>query len=110
MQPMREATMELDYQPDTVVIDPEDDMQIHGDDGYWHRLTWDLGRQACGPVVDDRLRQARRSSRSPEAQRYDGSLCPLCFTPFEIDYGQMVKKDAEAKALGSRPIPTLKEK
>lgn len=88
----------LHYEPDTVVIDPEDDMQIHGDDGYWHRLTLDMNRFACGPSVNERLRQARR------ANSYEGSLCPLCFTHYELSESKRMT------AVGSQPIPTVKER
>lgn len=78
------------YEPDTIVIEmPEDrpsrrlhaelTMQVHHDDGNWHRRTPDLSMTACGlPLA--RLGQALR------VETYGGHqpLCRVCFTPFEL--------------------------
>jgi hypothetical protein len=78
------------YDPDTVVVDlPEDrparplhaelTMQVHHDDGAWHRRTPDLSMTACGMPLY-RLGQALR------VETYAGPqpLCRTCFTPFEL--------------------------
>lgn len=101
----------LDYEPDAVVVDPEeDDMQIHGDDSLWHRpISLPDGEYfACGQRLDFRLRQATRNNA------FDGPLCPLCFSPFEIGISAEHEREidrtrrASQQALGSHPIPTIK--
>lgn len=83
------ATSRSYYEPDTIIVDvPEErpsrrreelTMQVHHDDGAWHRRTPDLSMTACGLPLQ-RLGQALR------VETYGGHqpLCRTCFTPFEL--------------------------
>ncbi len=71
------------YEPDTIVVDvhedPELTMQVHHDDGAWHRRTPDISMTACGlPLY--------RLGQSLRVETYAGPqpLCRTCFTPFEL--------------------------
>ncbi len=77
------------YEPDTVIVDVEErpsaprrptaelTMQVHHDDGRWHRRTPDLSMTACGKPLF-RLGQMLRH------ETYAGEICGECFTPFEL--------------------------
>lgn len=84
-------------------------MQIHTDDGLWHRII-ELGdgtHLACGPLVDFRLHTGNRPTS------LDPPLCPRCFSAFEcLESARLAREsDYEKKrreyAMGSRPIPTI---
>ncbi len=76
------------YEADTSVEDVEDlparstppteafDVQIALDDGAWHR-EMDYKVSACGQPIPA-LGQYKR------IQRYEGNLCPICYTPDEL--------------------------
>ncbi len=67
--------------------DEEVVMQVHTDDGRWHRTLPDGTETACG-LKFDHLRSAYRR------EELVGNLCDVCFTVREIDI-----------ALNSRPTP-----
>lgn len=89
------------YEPDTIIVDVHEDrssqrplhaeltMQVHHDDGSWHRRTPDISTTACGkPLV--RLGQALR------VETYAGPLCRECFTPYELAINEQLR-EAERK-------------
>ena len=69
-------------------------MQVHGDDGKFHRQTVG-GRCACtGEAVNFR-------THLPRHERLDDQLCELCFAPWEIAEGKRIsqeKRDQERAA------------
>lgn len=66
-------------EPDALV-DEEIEMQTYGDDGAWHRRAIGEHMTACG----DRIPLGATLRHNS----YDGRLCSLCFTPFELAAGK----------------------
>lgn len=61
-------------------------MQVHYDDGYWHRRTRNIEMTACGMPLY-RLGQTLRM------ESYEGPLCRICFTPFELALSAELAKE-----------------
>ncbi len=98
------------YEADTIVVDADGwtqkgptrspalredlSVQIHDDNGVWHRKAVGGSFTACGEPIVHRLRQLHRQ------ESYAGSICRAgCFSPFELAQSEHIneatKKDEE---------------
>lgn len=66
-------------------------LQIHGDDGCWHRKAIGGRDTACGIPINLRLRQNHRT------ESYEGNLCRNCYSIFELaishEINERLRKD-----------------
>ena len=84
------------YEPDTTVIDTDDeldDMHVNVDGAWCRDLLGSTDRTACDKPYRFTITQRRRPV-------LDGALCPDCFTPREVIAAQEAADKARAEADG----------
>ncbi len=77
----------------SLMSDEEEALQVHHDDGRWHRRTPDIQYTACGKPIYRLGQNLRHDS-------YQGPICDQCFTPFEMSISEAIERAEQELARG----------
>jgi hypothetical protein len=94
------AAIAYGYEPDTVVLDPEDvTMQVFVEHAWHRRLHASVNETACGEVFHAQYQPTRRES-------LDGPLCRNCFSIRELSISEDIAERKRAELEEQSPIET----